>query len=104
MQKKWVCMKTNYRTRLLLEVRQPEPAKKPDWRNPYEEGKNLPGSVEEDVGVYALYPQYSPKQLRTIRKHRESIRDTVMSKHAKKWKKRESRQSHRAWKLRGSMD
>ena len=97
-------MKTNYRTRLLLEVRQPEPAKNPDCRNPYEEGENLPASIEEDVGVYALYPQYSPKQLRTIRKHRESIRDTVMSKHIKKWKKRESRQSHRAWKLRGSMD
>ena len=97
-------MKTNYRTRLLLEVSQPKTAKKSDWRNPYEEGKNLPGSVEEDVGVYALYPQYSPKQLRTIRKHRESIRDVVMSKHANKWQKRESRNSRRAWKLRGLMD
>ena len=49
MQKKWVCMTTTYRTRLLLETGQPEPAKKPDWRNPYEEGKNLPSSIEEDV-------------------------------------------------------
>ena len=93
-------MKTNYRTRLLLEVSQPKAAKKSDWRNPYEEGKNLPGSVEEDVGVYALYPQYSPKQLRTIRKReRKSNRHVTTSKHTNKWQKRESRQSHRAWKL-----
>ena len=98
-------MKTNYRTRLLLEVRQPEPAKKPDWRNPYEEGKNLPGSIEEDVRVKALRPAYTPKQIRTIQKRqRESNRYATTSKHANKWQKRESRNSRRTWKLRGLMD
>ena len=58
-------MKTNYRTRLLLEVSQPKAAKKSDWRNPYEEGKNLPGSIEEDVTAESLCPEYNEKQIRT---------------------------------------
>ena len=97
-----ILMKSNYRTRLLLEVSQPKAAKKSDWRNPYEEGKNLPRSVEEDIGVYLLDPQYSPKQLRTIRRReRESIRNVIRPNYAKRSRKRESRQSHKAWALRG---
>ena len=61
-------MKTNYRTRLLLEVSQPKAAKKSDWRNPYEEGKNLPGSIEEDVTAESLCPEYNEKQIRTQRR------------------------------------
>ena len=95
-------METNYRTRLLLEVGQPKAAKKSDWRNPYQEGKNLPGSIEEDIGVYHLDPQYSPRQLRTIRRRqRESSRNIVRPNHTERSKKRESRQSRRVWALKG---
>ena len=63
-----ILMKSNYRTRLLLEVSQPKAAKKSDWRNPYEEGKNLPGSIEEDVVAESLYPEYNEKQIRRKRR------------------------------------
>ena len=59
-------MDSNVRTRLLLETLLPEQAKKSDVGFPYEEGKHLPNSIEEDVGSFSLHPTYSKKQLRRI--------------------------------------
>ena len=59
-------MSQNYRTRLLLETLLPEREKKSDVGFPYEEGKHLPNSIEEDVGSFSLHPTYSKKQLRKI--------------------------------------
>ena len=59
-------MTKTHRTSLLLETRQPEPAKKSDWRNPYEEGKNLPSSIEEDVRAESLCPEYNEEQMTRI--------------------------------------
>ena len=70
-------MKTNYRTRILLDVSQPEAAKKSDWRNPYEEGKNLPGSIEEDVTAESLCPEYNEKQIRTQKRMKHAPKSFV---------------------------
>ena len=59
-------MTKTHRTSLLLEVSQPKAAKKSDWRNPYEEGKNLPGSIEEDVRAESLCPEYNEEQMTRI--------------------------------------
>jgi len=50
------------------EASEPQLEKKSDEGNPYEEGKNLPASISEDVGSFSLHPTYSKKQLR--RTHR----------------------------------
>jgi len=44
------------------------PAKKSDTGFPYEEGKHLPASIEEDVGSYQLCPVYSPREMRRIKR------------------------------------
>jgi len=61
-------MNQNKRTRLLLEIRYPEPAKKPELGNPYEEGKILENSPEEEFQRPMLIQTYSEKQLRTIKR------------------------------------
>ena len=47
---------------------QPEQVKNLVGRKPVKEGKNLPMSIEEDVGNFSLHPMYSKKQLRCIRR------------------------------------
>ena len=41
-------------------------AKKLVGRNPYEEGRNLPKSISEDIGSFSLHPSYSRRQLRRM--------------------------------------
>ena len=56
-----------------IDVRQqlawePDPAKKSEVRNPYEEGKILPNSPEEDIELPPLRVPYSSRQLRSIKR------------------------------------
>ncbi len=53
-------------------------AKKSVEENPYEEGKNLPASISEDVGSFSLHPTYSKKQMRRI--HRLKIQRNGLKK------------------------
>ena len=48
------------------EASEPQLEKKSVEGIPYEEGKNLPASIAEDVGSFSLHPTYSKKQLRRI--------------------------------------
>ena len=51
---------------LIREIRQPTSAENLVGRSPVKEGKNLPASIEEDVGSFSLCPSYSRIQLRRI--------------------------------------
>ena len=48
------------------EASEPQLVKKSVEGKPYEEGKNLPNSIEEDVGAFSLRPTYHRKQIRRI--------------------------------------
>ena len=58
-------MKVQYQ-QCFQEAKEPSLAKKSEGRNPYEEGKNLPNSVSEDIGSFSLHPSYSREQLRRM--------------------------------------
>lgn len=53
---------------------QPEPAKKPELVNPYEEGKILLNAPDEEIELPAMRPIYSEKQLRTIKRKNNNIK------------------------------
>ena len=76
-QKKYHTMVSAQKNYLLLEVSQPKAAKKSDWRNPYEEGENLPGSIEEDVTAESLCPEYNEKQIRTQKRMKHAPKSFV---------------------------
>jgi len=84
-------MNRNYRTRLLLEVSQPEAATNPVSRNPYQEGESLPRNIEEDVTSHMLMPTYSPRQMRTI--NRREFDNNSQRSNARRQNRRSSRQS-----------
>lgn len=48
------------------EVSELSAAKKLVGRKPYEEGRNLPNSISEDIGSFSLHPSYSRRQLRRV--------------------------------------
>ena len=53
---------------------QPEPAKKSEVRIPYEEGKILPNSPEEEIELPALRAPYSSRQLRSIKRRQNNLK------------------------------
>jgi len=60
------------------EAGEPQLEKKSVLGNPYEEGKNLPASISEDVGSFSLHPAYSKRQLRRI--NRLKVQAKIASK------------------------
>ncbi len=88
-------MSETHRNRLLLEVSQPEAAKKPESRNPYQEGEDLPRNIEEDVSSHMLQKTYTRKQQRTI-KRKAFRQSTFAGSKAKRHTKRRSRQFTRS--------
>ena len=84
-------MITSQRTRLLLEVSQPEAETNPVSRNPYQEGKSLPRNIEEDVTSHMLMTTYSPRQIRTI--NRREFDNNSQRSNARRQNRRSSRQS-----------
>jgi len=55
-------------------VWQPKPAKKSEVEIPYEEGKILPNSPEEEIELPMLRAAYSNKQLRRIKRRHNNIK------------------------------
>jgi hypothetical protein len=55
-------------------VWQPEPAKKSEVRIPYEEGKILPNSPEEEIELPPFRVPYSFRQLRSIKRRQNNLK------------------------------
>jgi hypothetical protein len=53
---------------IITETEKPYLAKSQVGRYPEKEGKNLPNSIEEDIGSISLSPIYSDRQLRNIKR------------------------------------
>ena len=62
-------MVTRYNVRQQL-AWQPKPAKKSEVEIPYEEGKILPNSPEEEIELPMLRAAYSEKQLRSMKRRK----------------------------------
>lgn len=97
-------MSKNSRTCLLLEISQPEAAKKPECQTLYEEGKHLARSIEEDVSSYTLRPTYNQKQQRTIKRLSNEKTYRTISKPQRPRNRRISRQTRRSYGLKGVWD
>src|SRR2546427_396222 len=63
---------------------QPSLAENQVGRIPVKEGKNLPSSIEEDIGSFSLCLHYSRRQLREINRRLLKKRELSMGKPYKK--------------------
>jgi len=66
-------MVTKYDVRQQL-VWQPKPAKKPEVEIPYEEGKILPNSPEEEIELPMLRASYTEKQLQKMKRRSNKLK------------------------------